>query len=262
MQWTDAIAVRRSLGIAGGARSRGGSCAPTSETGDTAVRERLIELHLPLVRALARRYANCGERLEDLVQVGSIGLIEAIDRFDPDRGSELAGFAAPTICGEIKRHLRDRTSTVRIPRRLAELNRRLYPRQADLAARLARTPTLAELAQDAGVDAVDVEEAMATDRARTAVPLPAADSAPAELESAIVVDNAFGPSDDRLLLAAGFRTLDARQRRILHLRYFAGLNQVEIAREVGMSEMQVSRLMRAALERLRGALGAAAAVRT
>lgn len=225
------------------------------ETGDPTVRERLIELHLPLVRALARRYANCGERLEDLVQVGSIGLIEAVDRFDPQRGNELAGFAAPTICGEIKRHLRDRTSTVRIPRRLADLNRRLHPRQASLAADLSRAPTLAELAHDAGVDTHEVAEALATDRARAAVPLPASGELGGELESAIVVDDAFDPSEDRLLLAAGFRTLDERQRRILHLRYFAGLSQVEIAREVGISQMQVSRLIRTSLERLRGALG-------
>lgn len=225
------------------------------ETGDPAARERLIELHLPLVRALARRYANCGEHLEDLVQVGSIGLIEAIDRFDPDRGSELASFAAPTICGEIKRHLRDRASTVRIPRRLADLNRRLHPRRASLAARLSRAPTLSELAEDAGLAERDVAEAVATESMRTVVSLPAADGASSELDGAVVVDDAFDSSDDRMLLAAGFRTLEARQRRILHLRYFAGLNQAEIAREVGISEMQVSRSLRASLERLRGALG-------
>ena len=221
------------------------------ETGDAGARERLIELHLPLVRALARRYANCGEQLDDLVQVGSIGLIEAIDRYDSERGSEFVRFAAPTICGEIKRHLRDRSSTVRIPRRLDELSRRLRPSSADLAARLRRAPTASELARAAGEDERDVAEALATERARTTVPLSEPADGAGELGKAIVVDDAFESCDDRLLLSAGFRTLDARQRRILHLRYFAGLSQAEIARELGISEMQVSRGLKAALERLR-----------
>jgi RNA polymerase sigma-B factor len=224
------------------------------ETGDSGARERLIELHLPLVRALARRFANCGEQHEDLVQVGSIGLIQAIDRFDPERGDDLVRFAAPTICGEIKRHLRDRASTVRIPRRLDELNRRLRPVQSDLAAQLSRAPTVSELARDAGVAEGEVAEAMATERARAVVPLPEADGATGDLGDAILVDDAYDSSDDRMLLSAGFRTLDARQRRVLHLRYFAGLSQAEIARELGVSEMQVSRTLRASLERLRGAL--------
>ncbi len=222
-------------------------------TGDPDARARLIELHLPLVRTLARRYANCGERVEDLVQVGSIGLIEAIDRFDPERGSELVSFAAPTIAGEIKRHLRDRTSTVRIPRRLAELNGRLRPQRASLAARLSRTPTVSELAEDAGVDEREVAEAIATEHAP--VSLPVSEDASGDVDGAIVVDDAFDVCDQRLLLAVGFRTLDERERRILHLRYFAGLSQAEIAREVGISRIQVSRLIRTSLERLRGALG-------
>jgi RNA polymerase sigma-B factor len=225
------------------------------ETGDAAARERLIELHLPLVRALARRYANCGERVEDLVQVGCIGLIEAIDRFDPERGSELASFAVPTILGEIKRHLRDRASMVRIPRRLAELNGLLRPHRASLAAALSRTPTLSELAREAGVGEGEAAEAIAIDRARAVVSFPVSDGAHGELGGAILVDDAFDSSDDRLLLAAGFRTLDDRERRILHLRYFAGLSQAEIACELGISRIHVSRLIRASLERLRGALG-------
>jgi RNA polymerase sigma-B factor len=226
-------------------------------TGDPGARARLIELHLPLVRALARRYAHCGEQLEDLVQVGSIGLIEAVDRFDPDRGGDLVRFAAPTICGEIKHHLRDRASTVRIPRRLDELNRRLRPGRATLTARLSRPPTTSELAREAGVDEGDVAEAVATERARATVSLSAEDGGPRELGDAVVVEGTFDPSDDRMLLSAGFRTLDARQRRIVHLRYFAGLSQAEIARELGLSEMQVSRALRSALERLRGALAGA-----
>lgn len=226
-----------------------------SETGDLGARERLIELKLPLVRALARRYANCGERLEDLVQVGCIGLIEAIDRFDPERGSEFESFAAPTIAGEIKRHLRDRTSCVRVPRRLADLSRRMRPHRASLAAELSRTPTLAEVAREAGVEEGEAAEAIATERARAIVPLPVSYDVPGDLDGAIVADDAFASSDDLLLLAAGFRTLDDRERRILHLHFFAGLSQAEVAREVGISPIHVSRLIRASLERLRGALG-------
>jgi RNA polymerase sigma-B factor len=224
------------------------------ETGDPTARERLIELHLPLVRALARRYANRGERLEDLVQVGSIGLIEAIDRFQPERGSDFASFAVPTITGEIKNHLRDRTTVVRIPRRVGPLNVRLRAESDALATRLRRTPTVSALARETGIGENDVADAIATERARTPLPLPTA-NANGDIDGAILVDDVYDPSDDRLLLAAGFRALDARQRRILHLRFFVGLSQAEIADEVGLSQIQVSRVIRTSLERLRGALG-------
>jgi RNA polymerase sigma-B factor len=224
------------------------------ETRDPAARERLIELHLPLVRALARRYANRGERLEDLVQVGAIGLIEAIDRFDPEKGSDFASFAVPTITGEIRNHLRDRTNVVRIPRRAGDLNVRLRGASNLLAARLCRPPTLNELAREAGIGENDVLEAMKTDQVRTPVPLPSGNGT-APPDAAILVDGGFDSSDDRLLLAAGFRALDARQRRIVLLRFFAGLSQAEIAREVGISQIQVSRLIRASLDRMRRALG-------
>ena len=176
-----------------------------------SAREKLVELHLPLVRSLARRYANRGEGLEDLVQVGSIGLLESIDRFDPQRGSDLASFAVPTITGVIKRHLRDRSTIVRMPRPLAEQ---------------ARKPVCVSLVE--GVSS-EIDEAMQT-------------------------DGAFDASEERLLLAAGFRALAPRERRILKLRFFAGLSQIEIAREVGLSQIQVSRLIRASLDRMRVAL--------
>jgi RNA polymerase sigma-B factor len=224
------------------------------DTGDAAARERLVELHLPLVRTLARRYAHCGERLEDLVQVGSIGLIEAIDRFDPERGTDLARFAIPTITGEIKNHLRDRGAAVRVPRRLAELTLRLRTRRARLTAHLRRPPTLAELALEAGVREDEVAEAMQSERTRIPVSLSGGNNGYRELHDAIVVEGTFDTSDDRLLLAAGFRALAERERRILHLRFFAGLSQAEIAREVGLSQIQVSRLIDASLQRLRSAL--------
>ena len=223
-------------------------------TGDSSARQQLIELHLPLVRALARRYAHCGEGLEDLVQVGSIGLIEAVDRFDPERGTDLASFAVPTITGEIKKHLRDRSTVVRIPRRLAELSALLRVRREVLAARLSRPPTVSELAQELGVGEDDVVEAMETERVRVPLGLSTAGAEDRRLEAAIALDDALDSTEERLLLAAGFRTLAERERRILHLRFFGGLSQTEIAREVGLSQIQVSRLIRDSLERLRGAL--------
>ena len=222
------------------------------ETGDAGARRQLIERHLPLVRVLARRYAHRGERVEDLVQVGSIGLIQAIDRFDPAKGSDFPSFAVPTIAGEIKNHLRDRTTVVRIPRRAAALNTRLRAEQESLTARLRRAPTVSELAQELGIREDDAADAIETQRARITVPLT---EESADGESAPVADDAFETCDDRLLLAAGFRALDARQRRIVHLRFYAGLSQAEIAREVGLSQIQVSRVIRTSLERMRGALG-------
>jgi len=205
------------------------------------------------VRTIARRYARGGEPFDDLVQVGSIGLIEAIDRFDPERGSDLACFAIPTISGEIKRHLRDRCPALRLPRDVVERTTTLRASRARLAARLGRSPTLSELAREAGVGEDDVEEAIQLEQARVPVSLSTGDAA--ELNGAMAVGGVFDSSDDRLLLAAGFRTLGGRERSILHLYFFAGLSQCEIAEEVGLSQIQVSRLIRASLERMRGALG-------
>lgn len=221
------------------------------ETGDLVARERLIERHLPLVRALARRYAHHGERIEDLVQVGSIGLIEAVDRFDPEKGSDLASFAVPTIAGEIKNHLRDRAAVVRIPRRVATLSARLRAERESLTARLCRTPTLSELAREMGIREDDAASAIETEHARVTLSLT---DVSADGDAPAMAEDVFATCDDRLLLAAGFRTLDTRQRRILHLRFYAGLSQAEIAREVGLSQIQVSRVIRASLERMRGAL--------
>lgn len=222
-------------------------------TGDAEARERLVQLYLPLVRALAQRYANCGESRDDLVQVGAIGLIQAIDRFDPERGSDFSSYAIPTITGEIRNHLRDRGTTVRVPRRLAELSRSLRIPRERLVTQLCRAPTLSELALEAGVREDDVAEALETERARTPVPL-AAETGTGPSSGAIVVDGFVESSEDRLLLATGFRTLAERERRIMHLRFFAGLSQAEIAAEVGLSQIQVSRLIRSSLERMRGAM--------
>src|SRR3954462_8447255 len=163
--------------------------------GDTAARERLVEMHLPLVDSLVRRHASIAEDYEDLFQVGCIGLINAIDRFDAARGQELAAFAVPTITGEIRRHLRDRAPTVRLPRRVLELRSPRASAQAELAASLGRAPSLAEVAARVGAPADDVALALGATRASQGVELEA------DAEASVV---AAGGADDRLFLAEAF----------------------------------------------------------
>ncbi len=224
--------------------------------GDAVARERLIEQYLPLVRSLARRYSYRGEQLEDLVQVGCIGLIKAIDRFDIDRGVELTTYATPNIIGEIKRHFRDKGWSVRVPRGLQELNVRLSRLVEDLTVQLERSPTVPELAKAAGVDEEEVLEALETGQAYATLSLSAPTSGEESddldpLESLGELEHEYEVSEDRAVLAPGLRVLDDRERRILHLRFFEGLTQSQIAQQVGISQMHVSRLIRRALEKIR-----------
>jgi RNA polymerase sigma-B factor len=223
---------------------------------DHTIRERLIREHLPLVRWLARRFSGRGEEFEDLVQVGSIGLISAIDRFEPDRGVDLAAFAIPTIAGEMQRHLRDRVWPIKTPRRLRELGASLESGAAELADQLKRSVTPSDLAERTGLSREDVAEALAVVRSRTprSLSAPEDDEAAGEGASA-AVDGGYETGEDRALLRRGFRVLDERERRILHLAFFAGLPQSQIAREIGVSQIHVSRLTRRALEKLRAELG-------
>jgi RNA polymerase sigma-B factor len=231
------------------------------EEGDLEAREHLIEQYLPLVRSLARRYANRGEQLEDLVQVGSIGLIKAIDRFDVDRGVELTTYATPNIIGEIKRHFRDKGWSVRVPRGLQELNVRLSQILEELTVQLERSPTIAELAEAADVEEEEVLEALESGQAYTTVSL----SAPAghgedfdldPLESLGELEHEYEVSEDRAVLAPGLAALDERERRIIHLRFWEGLTQSQIAQQVGISQMHVSRLIRRSLEKVREEIAA------
>lgn len=223
------------------------------ERGDLAARDRLVEQQLPLVRSLARRYAGRGEPLDDLVQVASIGLIKAIDRFDVDRGVELSTYAIPTIVGELKRYFRDTGWAVHVPRRLKELSVRLNHSIEELGTVLGRSPTVAELADAVGADEEEIIEALDASRAYTAVSL----SVPADEEGAVRVDLlgedeiGYETSEHRADLLPGFERLDERERRILHLRFNGGLTQSQIAKEVGISQMHVSRLIRRALETMR-----------
>jgi RNA polymerase sigma-B factor len=226
------------------------------DRGDLEARERLIEQYLPLVRSLARRYANRGEQLEDLVQVGCIGLIKAIDRFDVERGVELTTYATPNIIGEIKRHFRDKGWSVRVPRGLQELNVRLSQLLEQLTIQLERSPTITELAKAAGVDEEEVLEALESGQAYTTVSLstPTGHGDDADLdplESLGTLEHEYEVSEDRAVLAPGLRALDERERRIIHLRFWEGLTQSQIAQQVGISQMHVSRLIRRSLEKVR-----------
>jgi RNA polymerase sigma-B factor len=214
-------------------------------------RERAIEEQLPLVRSVARRFARSGgEPLDDLVQVGTIGLIKAVDRFDPSRDHDLAALARPSIEGEIRHHLRDRSTAVRVPRPQQELAARLRALDDELTAARGRAPALADLAAAAGVG--EAEAAAALRAAEDARPL----ALDAEGAGAPPVRDETEAAEARALLAAGWAVLDDRERRMLHLRFHEDRSQGEIARELGLSQAHVSRLLRAALERLRAEVGA------
>jgi RNA polymerase sigma-B factor len=214
--------------------------------GDTTARQRLIELHLPLVESLARRFAGGSQGYDDLYQVGCIGLINAIDRFELERGGEFTAFAAPSIAGEIRHHLRDRGDTVRLPRRVQELRGPARRVQQELAARTGRTPTVAEIARS--LEAGEEDVALALDPG-LAIPL----------DDAVHDDNdghgtALDAADARVFLGEAARGLDERQRRILYLRYVRDLDAAAIAQELAISPRQLSRDTRRALEKLRQTL--------
>ena len=232
------------------------------EQGDLAAREQLIEQYMSLVRSLARRYSYRGEQLEDLVQIGAIGLIKAIDRFDVNRGVELTTYATPNIIGEIKRHFRDRGWAVRVPRGLQELNIQLSRLIEELTVQHGRSPTIPELAKAASVTDEEVLEALESGRAYSSLSLSAGSGGGDEdgeldpLESLGTEEHQYEVSEDRAVLAPGFRVLDERERAILHLRFFEGLTQSQIAQQVGISQMHVSRLIRRALEKIRDEIAA------
>ena len=231
------------------------------EEGDLAAREQLIEQYMSLVRSLARRYSYRGEQLDDLVQIGSIGLIKAIDRFDVTRGVELTTYATPNIIGEIKRHFRDRGWAVRVPRGLQELNVQLSKLVEGLTVQYGRSPTIPELAKAAGVEEEEVLEALESGRAYSTLSLSQGSSSEDgedldPLESLGEIEHEYEVSEDRAVLAPGFKVLDERERRILHLRFFEGLTQSQIAQQVGISQMHVSRLIRRALEKIRDEIAA------
>jgi RNA polymerase sigma-B factor len=224
--------------------------------GDREARRVVIERTMPLVRTLARRYVNRGESLEDLVQVGSIGLIKAVDRFDISRELRFSTFAVPTILGEIKRHFRDHAWSVRVSRGIQELNAKVA-READrLSTRLGRSPTIEELAAATESTVEDVLEAMQGAQAYNTVPLEEpADGSPGA-ERFGTEDPGFAAAEQRAELWRVLAALPARERSIVLLRFFEGLTQREIADQIGISQMHVSRLLRHSVESMRVQLGA------
>ncbi|MFF8280478.1 RNA polymerase sigma factor SigF [Streptomyces lateritius] len=222
------------------------------------VRNTLVELNLALVKFAASRFRTRSEPMEDIVQVGTIGLIKAIDRFELSRGVEFPTFAMPTIVGEIKRFFRDTSWSVRVPRRLQELRLDLAKAGDELSQRLDRAPTVGELAEELGLSREEVVEGMAASNAYTASSL---DAQPEEDDSEGALADRIGYEDHGLegieyveSLKPMIASLPSRERRILSLRFVAGLTQSEIGEELGISQMHVSRLLSRTLGRLRKGL--------
>jgi RNA polymerase sigma-B factor len=224
-----------------------------------SLRDQLVEAHMPLVIYLARRFSGRNEPMNDLVQVGAIGLLKAIDRFDPGRGLEFSTYATPTILGEIKRHFRDTGWLIHVPRRAQELQTTVNTARAELSQELGRAPTIAELSARIDVDEEIVLEALDAARAYSGVPLDVL-AAPGETvpEHPMlgIVDEGFEQVEQRALLREVISKLPENEREILLLRFVANKTQTEIAAIVGVSQMQVSRLVARGLKKLRASLGA------
>ncbi len=223
-------------------------------TRDPAVRDELVEAHLGLARHLARRFLNRGETYDDLVQVGSMALVKAVDRFDPDHGVAFATFATRTILGELKRHFRDKGWAVRAPRRVQELYVRLGGSISQLSQDLGRSPTIAELAKDVDATEEEVLEALEAGQGYRATSLEAPVSGADEDSLADRLgeeDEGFAGAERRAELSPLLEKLPRRERTILALRFIDGLTQSEIAARIGISQMHVSRLLSRSLAKLR-----------
>jgi RNA polymerase sigma-B factor len=217
-----------------------------------AARDAIAELFLPMAKQLARRYRNV-EDVEDLEQVAAVGLVKAIERFDPERGLAFSSFAFPTILGELKRHLRDHGWAVRVPRDLQELGARLQRLSEELLPRLGRYPTAAELAENTGTPIEKVLDALAARTARRTTsldqPYDADESETAQFEVA-VEEPGFGAAEAATMLDGLLGELSDRERQIVRLRFGQDITQSEIGEIVGLSQMHVSRVLRTSLERL------------
>ena len=227
-----------------------------AKTRDKGLRDELVTTHMGLAEYLARRFTNRGEPLDDLLQVASLGLLKAVDRFDPERGLEFSTYATPTIVGELKRHFRDKGWAVRVPRRVQELHLRLGAVVSTLSQELGRSPTIPEIANAAKVSEEEVVEAIEAGHAYRFTSLDA--PAGGEDESALahqlgVEDQGLVDSEHRVALSPLIARFPPRERMILHLRFFEGMTQSEIATRLGISQMHVSRLLARSLAQLREA---------
>ena len=194
------------------------------QDGDMEAREKLVMSHLNLVRFLANKFKNRGEPLDDLIQVGYLGLLKAIDRFDPDRGLEFTTYATPTIMGEIKRHFRDKGWSVRVPRRLQELSAKVNQATDALTTSLQRSPTVEEIAEY--------------------------EDTPSVLDRYASEDSALAFTDDRLVIEEALKGFSPREREVIEMRFVKGMTQIEIAEKLGVSQVQVSRLLRRTLKKI------------
>ncbi|WP_411076149.1 RNA polymerase sigma factor SigF [Streptomyces sp. cmx-4-7] len=218
------------------------------------LRNRLVRMHLPLVEHLARRFRNRGEPLDDLTQVATIGLIKSVDRFDPERGVEFSTYATPTVVGEIKRHFRDKGWAVRVPRRLQELRLSLTTATAELSQQHGRSPTVHELAERLGISEEEVLEGLESANAYSTLSLDVPDTddeSPAVADTLGSEDEALEGVEYRESLKPLLEGLPPREKRILLLRFFGNMTQSQIAQEVGISQMHVSRLLARTLAQLR-----------
>ncbi|HEX2039582.1 MAG TPA: SigB/SigF/SigG family RNA polymerase sigma factor [Acidimicrobiales bacterium] len=231
--------------------------AEFATTRDAALRDELVEAHLGLAEYLARRFSNRGEPLDDLVQVASVGLLKAVDRFDPDRGVEFSTYATHTIVGELKRHFRDKGWAVRAPRRMQELYLRLGKIISTLSQDLGRSPTIPELATEAQVSEEEVLEALEAGQAyRFAsldAPSPGDDDGDTLGAHMGEDDPELVDAEHRAALSPLISQLPPREQKILHYRFFEGMTQSEIAARLGISQMHVSRLLARSLAQLRSA---------
>lgn len=227
------------------------------EDADVGARETLVRRHLSLVRTLARRYANCGEPLEDIEQVGAIGLLKAIDRFELGREVSLATYATPNVLGEIKRHFRDRGWAIRVPRALQELNARMSQTIERLTSQLGRSPSIAEISAALETTPEETLEALEVGSNYTTLSLstgPGDEGDADPLETIGSDDDGFERCEDRAALEPALAHLASRERAILRMRFEEGLPQLQIAEQVGLSQMHVSRLIRRSLGAMRDQL--------
>lgn len=224
-----------------------------------AARDEIVTMHLPLAAFLARRFRDRGESLDDLTQVANIGLLKAVDRFEPDRGVEFSTFATPTIVGEIKRHFRDKGWAIRVPRRLQELRMAIGRATAELSQSSGGSPTVAELAEHLGVSEEDILEGMESAQAYATLSLDAA-TTDGEEDGTSLVDTLGWEDPDldtvetRQTLSPLLAGLPPRERRIIHMRFYENLTQAQIAERVGVSQMHVSRLLAKSLAQMRTSL--------
>ena len=237
-----------------------------AQTKESHIKDELVAQHLNLVRYLAGKFGNRGESLEDLIQVGCLGLIKAIERFDPDRGTEFTTYATPTIVGEIKRHFRDKGWAIKVPRRLQEFNASVAKTTEELTSRFGRVPTADEIAKKLEVSPEDVLEAQELGQSYNLLSIDSELDGDDTRKNSSLLDY-LGRDDfeleqveDRLALHRAFSCLPARERLLMYLRFFENQSQSEVARVLNISQMHVSRLQARSLETMRNALNQQRAV--